>query len=208
MCAREKSFTDLKDMETQSHPRIEEAWGPNTLASHNPKPKQTKQLSTSLPPFAVLLGSLPGQRAFFLLGQALELRHAQPLWKGYRKSKESCYHAIGVPQGSSPAAKPFGLTVLLAPTKLYQYQRAASQAYPLPRAPPPSLAQSRSFYLIQFLRVNHRVFSGLSEQAGGLRFSHLIHFCPGQAPVTAEADRRRRVRRDGGRKGAWEGTRS
>ena len=104
----------------QSHPRIEEAWGPNTLASHNPKPKQTKQLPTSLPPFAVMLGSLPGERAFFLLGQALELRHAQPLWKGYRKSKEGCYHAIGVPQGSSPAAKPFGLTVLQAPTKLYQ----------------------------------------------------------------------------------------
>lgn len=67
MCAREKSFTDLKDMETQSHPRIEEAWDPNTLASHNPKPRQSSSLPRSLPLLSCWVVSLGKELFSFLV---------------------------------------------------------------------------------------------------------------------------------------------
>lgn len=73
------------------------------------------------------------------LGQALEQRHAQPLRKEDEKSEEHRCHTPEVPQASSTAANPCGLTGLQALTNHYQDQGAAISA------PPPSLLQPESF---------------------------------------------------------------
>lgn len=77
------------------------------------------------------------------LDQALELKHAQPLWKGDGKGKEGCYHTLGVPQVSST---PLGLHDSGPLQTCSSTKGQPLMPAPLPRAPPPPLAQSRSFY--------------------------------------------------------------
>lgn len=144
MCSREKSFTDLKDLGTQSHPRIEEAWGPNTLASHNPKPKQTMQL-----PFSLLAAMFCWVAS---LGKGL------PFLVELGSSDMPSLSGKGIGKARKVAPIPLG-SGLQALINLHQHQRAAARShwcqprfhepFPLPWPSPGASA------LIQFHRVNH-----------------------------------------------------